>query len=280
MVFTAKRPHPKNKEVYFGYYKDDGFVKIKHQGRIDLYGEFANRIKKEWTTYFVNRKEKPGLSVCKNVTEHDEWCAESYMETDYTLLRQETFERKIRDYVAYRAKAALKNQEECLWGSRLSEQQCLLDTKHWKWFDMPELFSYKRGKRLTKPNRIDGTIPLVTAGFLNEGVSDYISNDVDVYSNRITIDMFGTCCYRGYTFACDDNILVLYPKHNMQISKYAYVFLSAVIEADRYKYAYGRQYRQKIFDKQRIQLPITPDGTPDWEYMENYIKSLPYSGNL
>jgi type I restriction-modification system DNA methylase subunit len=280
MVFTAKRPHPKSKEVYFGYYKNDGFVKIKHQGRIDLYGEFASRIKDEWTSYFVNRKAQPGLSVCKTVTEKDEWCAESYMETDYTLLRQETFEHKIRDYVAYRTRAALSNSEESIWGSRLSEKQYQLDAKNWQWFNLPDLFSYKRGKRLTKPNRIEGTIPLVTAGFLNEGVNDYISNDVTVYSHAVTIDMFGTCCYRGYSFACDDNILVLFPKNKIQISKYASIFLSVVIEADRYKYAYGRQYRQKIFDKQRIQLPVKPDGTPDWQFMEDFIKSLPFSGNL
>lgn len=30
----------------------------------------------------------------------------------------------------------------------------------------------------------------------------------------------------------------------------------------------------------RIKLPITPEGTPDWEFMENYIKSLPYSDRL
>jgi len=39
MVFTAHKPHPKNKETYFGYYKDDGFVKRKGKGRIDVYEE-------------------------------------------------------------------------------------------------------------------------------------------------------------------------------------------------------------------------------------------------
>jgi type I restriction-modification system DNA methylase subunit len=31
MVLTSKRPHPINKKVYFGYYKNDGFVKRKNK---------------------------------------------------------------------------------------------------------------------------------------------------------------------------------------------------------------------------------------------------------
>ena len=35
MVFTAHRPHPKGKKTWFGYWRDDGFIKTKHRGRID-----------------------------------------------------------------------------------------------------------------------------------------------------------------------------------------------------------------------------------------------------
>ncbi|MDR3232149.1 MAG: SAM-dependent methyltransferase [Planctomycetaceae bacterium] len=102
MVFTAKRPHPKNKEVFFGYFKEDGFVKRKNKGRIDLFNEFKNRIKAEWMTLFMNRKTKPGLSITKAVTADDEWCAESYMETDYSTLTETAFAEKIKAYIAYK----------------------------------------------------------------------------------------------------------------------------------------------------------------------------------
>ncbi len=36
LIFTAKKPHPSNKETYFGYYKDDGYVKRKNRGRVTL----------------------------------------------------------------------------------------------------------------------------------------------------------------------------------------------------------------------------------------------------
>lgn len=29
--------------------------------------------------------------------------------------------------------------------------------------------------------------------------------------------------------------------------------------------------------KSTFMLPVNEDGTPDWEYMENYLKSRPYS---
>ena len=30
----------------------------------------------------------------------------------------------------------------------------------------------------------------------------------------------------------------------------------------------------------KIKLPATPDGKPDWQWMESYIKSLPYGDRL
>ena len=89
-----------------------------------------------------------------------------------------------------------------------------IDTSNWKYFKLDkELFDIKRGVRLTKENRNDGTMPLVTAGFHNEGVSEYIDNEeMVVYKDSYTIDMFGYCFYRNYEFNCDDNIIVLEPK--------------------------------------------------------------------
>src|SRR5665213_2303491 len=34
MVFTAHGPHPSGKKTWFGYWRDDGFIKTKHRGRI------------------------------------------------------------------------------------------------------------------------------------------------------------------------------------------------------------------------------------------------------
>lgn len=100
MVFTAHKPHPKSKETYFGYYKDDGFEKRKNKGRIDVYGKWE-AIKEKWVSYFINGKEEAGFSVKQTVTAQDEWCAEAYMETDYSTLNPESFQKNLKDYVLF-----------------------------------------------------------------------------------------------------------------------------------------------------------------------------------
>ena len=153
-----------------------------------------------------------------------------------------------------------------------------LFTEKWHWFNLCDLFKFTRGKRLTKLDSIQGDTPLVTAGEQNQGVNRYVDNDMEVYSNCITIDMFGYSVYRGYEFCCDDNILVLEPK--LYMSKYIMIFIATVINKDKYKCAYGRQYRQKTLTKHKIKLPTDKENNPDWYFMEEYIKSLPYSANL
>ena len=101
MIFTAHKPHPPNKETYFGYYKDDGFVKRKDKGRIDAFGKWE-RIKADWLSSYINRKAKAGFSVNKIVTANDEWCAEAYMETDYSTLSKDDFIKIIKDHVLFK----------------------------------------------------------------------------------------------------------------------------------------------------------------------------------
>jgi len=100
VVFRAHIPHPQNKETYFGYWKDDGFEKRKHKGRIDVYDKWES-IKSTWVNSYVNRKNTAGLSVTRRVVASDEWCAEAYMETDYSLLNDSAFEDTVRSYASF-----------------------------------------------------------------------------------------------------------------------------------------------------------------------------------
>jgi type I restriction-modification system DNA methylase subunit len=102
VVFTAHTPHNSNKyhKTWFGYWKDDGFIKTKHLGRIDT-GKW-NNIKEHWLETYHNRLEKDGESVLQKVTANDEWCAEAYMNTDYSNLTKEDFEEKIKQFVIFK----------------------------------------------------------------------------------------------------------------------------------------------------------------------------------
>ena len=100
MIFKANAPHPKGYKTWFGYCKDDGFVKRKTQGRAD-YNDQWEEIKTKWVDAFMNRDEIVGFSVKKEVKSEDEWCAEAYMETDYSKLNKADFEEILKKYVAY-----------------------------------------------------------------------------------------------------------------------------------------------------------------------------------
>lgn len=103
MVFTAKRPHAdSNRTTWFGYWKDDGFVKTKHRGRTDV-GSAWPSIRDAWVDAFRNRDDRPGASIKRMVSATDEWCAEAYMETDYIKLSQRDFLRAARNYVVFNA---------------------------------------------------------------------------------------------------------------------------------------------------------------------------------
>ena len=90
----------KNKKTFFGYYKDDGFVKRKGKGRIDAFLKWPT-IKEQWVNNFINRQETE-ISLMQTVNANDEWCAEAYMKTDYSRLKQQDFIDEIKKYVAFR----------------------------------------------------------------------------------------------------------------------------------------------------------------------------------
>jgi len=101
MVITAHRPHPIGKKTWFGYWRDDGFVKTKHLGRIDLNHTWENK-KRKWLDAYRNREVIDGFSVMSEVSPEDEWCAEAYLETNYESISSSDFERELKKYVAFR----------------------------------------------------------------------------------------------------------------------------------------------------------------------------------
>jgi len=115
MVFTANRPHPKGKKTYFGYWRNDGFVKTKHRGRVDANDTWAS-IKKEWVNDFRNREIVEGRSVMQEVTAQDEWCAEAYLETNYNSMRQDMLISSAKRYALKNAmllhESRRQNQDE------------------------------------------------------------------------------------------------------------------------------------------------------------------------
>lgn len=110
------------------------------------------------------------------------------------------------------------------------ERKALDNYQNWEWntFNLEGLFGKStRGRRLKSADRIPGELPFVTAGEADEGISDFIGNDVTVFSeNTTTIDMFGSAKYRNYRYGGDDHVAVV---HTEALPKLASIFVTSAI---------------------------------------------------
>lgn len=105
MVFRSHVPHAtSNRKTWFGYWKNDGFIKAKHRGRIDANQQWQI-ICDKWLESYRNREVHAGESVMQYVTAKDEWCAEAYMETDYSKITQADFEEVIKNYATFKIRS-------------------------------------------------------------------------------------------------------------------------------------------------------------------------------
>ena len=112
MVFTAHEPHNNRKKTWFGYWKDDGFVKTKTEGRIDKYNRYQ-AIHDQWINDYINQEERPGQCVRACVTASDEWCAEAYLKTDYNNLSINDFEKAMKNYAIFKLMEEGETVENC-----------------------------------------------------------------------------------------------------------------------------------------------------------------------
>lgn len=147
-------------------------------------------------------------------------------------------------------------------------------TYNWGAFNLKALYGKStRGKRLKSEDRIPGTLPFVTAGEAEEGVSAFIGNDVEVFEkNTTTIDMFGSAKYRNYRYGGDDHVAIV---HTEKIPMKAAIFVTTACHkaAHTGKFDYGHNFYAKDADALDIMLPMK-DGIPDYQAMELLISAI------
>lgn len=277
MIFTAHKPHPKFKATYFGYYKNDGFVKRKIQGRYDAYGSWQ-AIKEKWIANFLNRQNEEGFSINKQVSAADEWCAEAYMFTDYQQLDRAHFENTLLNYSSFLFSNKLSYSASC---ESVSQEKIELKTDSWEYFKLEELFTIT-GSKTTPLLELEeygkGRYPYVTTQATNngtEGFFDFFTEE----GNVLTVDsaVLGYCAYQMTPFSASDHVEKLMPKFEM--NKYIALFLVTILNLERYRYNYGRKASQERMKSISVKLPSI-EGKPNFAFMEQFMKSLPYSKSI
>lgn len=276
IVFKAKEKHPENYKTYFGYWKNDGFIKIKHIGRTDFYDKWK-KIKKEWIDNYRNKDEILGHSIKKSITAENQWSIETYMKTDYRDFKDEDFIETIHNFIGFQfSRHNIKKIEDGVKLQKLSNLN--LFGKKWEYFQYDKVFDHiGRGKRLIKNHRKSGNTLYFSASEFNNGCTDKIGNPLFVEKDAIIYTTFGDSYYVKGEFTASDEISIF---KNKRLNIYNGLFISTVISKNKYKYYFGRKAFRNKFMNDFIALPVDKNGNLDWEFMENYIRSLPYSSNL
>lgn len=156
-----------------------------------------------------------------------------------------------------------------------------LSVSNWKSFKYSDVFEVKKGKRLTKENFEKGSTPFIGAIDSNNGYRDSIGQNPIHKGNTITVNYNGSvgeAFYQPKDFWASDDVNVLYPK--FRFNKYIAMFIIPIIKKEKYRFNYGRKWESTRMKESLIKLPVNKKGEIDTEFMENYIKSFPYSASI
>lgn len=166
-----------------------------------------------------------------------------------------------------------------------------LDSNKWKSFELTELFSICRGNGLSRVALDDGNengVNYISRQSYNNGVNsvvEEIENIKPFDAGCITVALGGE--YLGSSFVqlkpfyTGAHMAVLTPL-DKEMSLYSKLFVCTLIRFEaKIKYcAFGRELDTHIDREFSINLPIKKDGTPDWKWIDDYMKRLPYSDRI
>jgi hypothetical protein len=164
-----------------------------------------------------------------------------------------------------------------------------INTEDWKEFSLLEIFkkgkfnNYKRGKDQISETDLFG-LPLISSTAKTNGFVGYKENPNFIFTKgAITLannGSIGSMFYQDNDFCATQDVTILSNINNTYMNKYIAVFLISILKKEKFRYSYGRKWNNKNLYKTKIKLPVTTQGKPDWQFMESYIKSLPYSSSL
>lgn len=146
----------------------------------------------------------------------------------------------------------------------------------WKDFWIEDVCEIKSGVRLTKANQEIGLRPFVGASDSENGVTSFVSNkNKSLDANVLGVNYNGSVVenfYHPYEAIFSDDVKRLKWKDEIYGNKYTYLFLKQMILSQKIKYAYGYKFNGERMKRQKIMLPVTKTGLPDYDYMTSYMQ--------
>lgn len=278
VVFRAHEPHDSTKETWFGYWKYDGYRKMKNRGRVDYKGYYVGGVKDRWLKMYRNREVIPGKSVLRAVDFKDEWLVEAYMKTDYGNLTSLEIQNAIKEYVTYLFYHDLTDEVS----KKSVNDPYKFDVKDWKEFLVSDLFKVSGSKTTSKAfleEAGEGKYPYVTikdAFNSVQGYFDYYTEEGNVLTIESAVK--GLCTYQAENFSASGHVEKLEPLFDMD--KYIAMFFVTLFSLERYRYSYGRKFNQERIRNTLLRLPVNESGEVNFEEIRRIVKGVPYSGSL
>lgn len=157
-----------------------------------------------------------------------------------------------------------------------------LNVENWKEFRLGDLFfqmykaqAHVKGDLDCYSSPSENTIRFISRTEMNNGCDCYVLNASLTgieEGNAIAIgDTTATCFYQSDKFICGDHMVICRADW---INLYTALFIISILKQEKYKYSYGRAFKMDLISNTIIKLPATIDNHPDWDFMEQYIKSL------
>ena len=141
------------------------------------------------------------------------------------------------------------------------------------------LFNIYSPKKRFNANTITfgGKYPYVARGSSNNGIRGYITEDEKYLSPAKSLS-FGqdtaTVYYQPDAYFTGDKIKVMVLNNRELTPELAEYFITAIARAFS-TFAWGQSsFNENIIKSMKIELPIKSDGTPDFDYMERYIRAM------
>ena len=152
-----------------------------------------------------------------------------------------------------------------------------LTDRKWLPFLLKDIFRIESGKRLEKENFVPGNTPFIGASEINNGVTAFIGNqNVSIDQNVLGVNYNGGVAishYHAYEALFSDDVKRFHLKQ-FSDNKYVFLFMKQVIIQQKVKFEYGYKFNAKRMDNTHIMLPVKDQGTPDYAFMEAYMKEL------
>jgi hypothetical protein len=174
----------------------------------------------------------------------------------------------------------------------LTETSLPLEISKWEEFSVEDIFKIYNGKGITKEEIEcnEGSFIAVQSGEEDNGVIGRIDKDYCVSMNYtmteapcLTVARSGSAgfiSYQPYGCVVGDSAKILVLRDREKGNSYTYLFLKTILMANKFKYTYGRKVTEAKYLEEKIMLPIVSKGMPDFKFMEQYMKSLPYGDRV